>query len=147
MFQFKADEFELRTRVTHASHIKDLNGPLHAHMATTYGISCESVLNSSRYFHITDGLVMDIMHDILEGVLQYEVKELLKYLTSERIFSLGYLNRKITMFPYGYSDVSNKPSEISPDHLSSSDHKLRQNGKSLYLILISRVSILYNCGI
>ena len=33
---------------------------------------------------------MDVMHDILEGILQYEVKELLKYLVSERICSLLY---------------------------------------------------------
>ena len=72
---------------------------------------------------------MDIMHDVLEGVLQYEVKELLKYLVlSEKRLSIHYINRRLSMFPYGYSDVSNKPSEISLDHLSSSDHKLRQNG-------------------
>lgn len=110
------------------THIADLNGPLQKHMATTYGISFESVLNSSRFFHVTDGLVMDIMHDILEGVLQYEVKELLKYLISEKICSLELINRKIAMFPYGSSDISNKPSTIFSEHLSSSDHKLRQNG-------------------
>ena len=97
-------------------------------MATTYGISFELVLNSSRFLHVTEGLVMDIIHDILEGVLQYEVKELLKYLVSENICSLELINRKIAMFPYGYSDILNKPSEISREHLSSSDHKLRQNG-------------------
>ena len=98
-------------------------------MAITYGISFESVLNSSKYFHVTEGLVMDIMHDVLEGVLQYEVKELLKYLTSSRTCSLKQINRRFSMFPYGYSDVSNKPSGISSDNLSSCDHKLRQNGQ------------------
>lgn len=71
---------------------------------------------------------MDVMHDILEGVLQYEVKELVKYLVSEKICTLDYINRRISLFPYGYADLSNKPSEISMDQLMSSDHKLRQNG-------------------
>ncbi len=71
---------------------------------------------------------MDIMHDILEGILQYEVIELLKCLITEKTCTLQYINRRISLFPYGYSDVANKPSEISFDNLTSSDHKLRQNG-------------------
>ena len=66
-FQFMDTEFAPSTRDTHANHIKDLNGQLASHISTTYGINFESVLNSSRYFHVTEGLVMDIMHDILEG--------------------------------------------------------------------------------
>ena len=86
---------------------------------------------------------MDIMHDILEGVLQYESKELLKYLISRKDrCSLSMINRRINMFPYGYSDVSNKPSEISSDHLASSDHKLRQNGKLLLIIHFMYVIII-----
>ena len=118
-----------RTRRTHATHIHDLNGALSSHISTTYGVVFESILNTSKYFHVTDGLVMDIMHDVLEGILQYEVKELITYLVSEKICSLDYINRRISLLPYGYSDMGNKPSEISRDHLTSSDHKLHQNGK------------------
>ena len=39
----------------------------------------DSILNSSKFFHIVDSLVPDVMHDILAGSLQYEVKELLKH--------------------------------------------------------------------
>ena len=49
------------------------------------GIHHDSILNSSQFYHVTEGLPPDIMHDILEGALQYEVKELLKYLIDERI--------------------------------------------------------------
>ena len=76
---------------------------------------------------------MDVMHDILEGTLQYEVKELLKYLTSRGICTLHHINCKIKSFPYGFSEVVNKPSEITADHLSSNDHKLRQNGKCVFV--------------
>lgn len=101
---------------------------MHDHMAKTYGIHFNSILNSSKYFHITEGLVMDIMHDVLEGVLEYEVKELIKYLTSERIISITALNNVILSFPYGGSDVINRPTEISANQITASDHKLRQNG-------------------
>lgn len=44
-----------------------------------------------RYFHVCDGsLIPDIMHDILEGALQYEVKVMLQAMISEdRYFTLG----------------------------------------------------------
>ena len=44
-----------------------------------------------RYFHVCDGsLIPDIMHDLLEGALQYEVKVMLKAMISEdKYFTLG----------------------------------------------------------
>ena len=77
--QFFAEEFQLKTKEAHVRRCQNLGGPLHDHVATTYGIHHNSILNSSRFYHVTEGLPPDIMHDILEGVLQYEVKELLKY--------------------------------------------------------------------
>jgi len=52
----------MRSRETHEAHCADLDGPLHNHLATTYGLTCNSVLNSSRYFHVIDGVIPDIMH-------------------------------------------------------------------------------------
>lgn len=44
------------------------------------------------------------MHDILEGCLEYEVKELLKYIVLDQgIVSLAVLNGKIDAFPFGYN--------------------------------------------
>ena len=96
--QFRSEDFQPRNRETHARHIQQLDGPLHNHIATTYGIQSNSILNSSRYFHVTEGLVMDIMHDILEGTLEYEMKELMKYLCSSGICSLNIINSKIRSF-------------------------------------------------
>ena len=86
-------QFQLRTRETHKQHCDQLKGPLYNHVTTTYGLTRDSILNSSKFFHIVDGLVPDVMHDILEGSLQYEVKELLKYfIHTEKYFTLDELN-------------------------------------------------------
>ena len=51
------------------------------------------------------------MHDILEGSLQYEVKELLKhFIYTEKYFNLDQLNKKINEFPYVLSDKATRPS-------------------------------------
>ena len=60
--KFKESEFQLRTSLD-APSLRD-------HYATTYGVVQNSCLNSSRYFHVVDGMSPDIMHDILEGVLR-----------------------------------------------------------------------------
>ena len=75
--KFYAEDFQERTRQTHKQQCDSLGGPLHNHIATTYGLHYNSILNLSRFYHVTDGLPPDVMHDILEGCLQYEVKELL----------------------------------------------------------------------
>lgn len=99
-------------------------------MAATYGLRCDSILNSSRFFHVTEGLSPDIMHDILEGALQYETKELIKYLVTEQeVLTLDELNQRILSFPYGYPDLPNKPVPIASTCLLSTDHNLKQTGK------------------
>ena len=127
--QFFADDFQPRTRETHQHHCSQLDGPMYAHVATTYGVYRDCILNSSRYFHICDGLAPDIMHDILEGSLQYEVKELLKHLIqTEHFFTLKELNDSIEGFPYVAPDKATKPTIIAPQVLSSSDKSLKQKG-------------------
>ena len=118
-----------RTRETHKQHRDALNGPLRDHMATTYGLQCDSILNSSSYFHVTTGLPPDIMHDVLEGSLQYEMKELLTYLIHEKSFlSLVELNQRIKRFPYLQTDKDNKPVPILSTSLTGSEHTLKQKG-------------------
>ena len=75
------------------------------------------------------------MHDVLEGTLQYEVKELLKYLIDKKSLSFEVLNERIGMFPYVYPGKNNKPTPISLETLKSSNHQLKQNGvRNVYKI-------------
>ncbi len=60
------------------------------------------------------GLPGDVMHDILEGILQYEAKELLKHaIFHEKFLSLDELNDLILQFDFGYSNDKSRPSAIS----------------------------------
>ena len=112
-------------RETHKEHCGILNGVVADHIATTYGLTQDSILNSSCYFHVTGGLSPDCMHDLLEGTLHYEVKEMLKSLIYRKIISLDDVNSRIALFPYCPCDAVNKPSPIV---LSSADNSLKQTG-------------------
>lgn len=128
--QFHESQLSLRTRDTHKDHCTGLDGPLKDHFSTTYGILCESILNSSRYFHIVDGMIPDIMHDILEGTLQLHIKWLLKYLIiEEAFFPLDLLNTRICSFAYGPADTNNKPTIIGNETLTSNGNCVKQSCK------------------
>lgn len=125
LFQFTSESFQPRSRETHCS---SLNGPLGSHFATTYGIVRDSSLNSSRYFHVTEGLVPDVMHDVLEGSLPYEVKEMLRVFIAKKYFTMSYLMSVMENFSYLGVDARNKPVPIDSKILDSADHKLKQTG-------------------
>ena len=129
--QFHEKDFVLRTKEGHDKQCDDvlLYGE---HFSKTYGINRKPVLNESRYFHVIEGLPADIMHDILEGVLQYEVKELLKhYIKVQHLFTLKQLNHQIASYDFGYYNDTNRPSQIPEQKLLSTDNSLRQHGEGL----------------
>jgi hypothetical protein len=97
-----------------------------------YGINTKSILNDLSYFHTCNGqLLPDIMHDVLEGGLQYEAKLMLRqFVFEEKYFTLPELNFKIENFDYGYLDAKNSPTPITSDTLrNTADNSLKQNGR------------------
>ena len=96
-----------------------------------YGINRPSVLNELKYFHTCTGaLIPDIMHDVLEGGLQYEAKLILhQFIYEDKYLGINDLNYKLENFGYGYMDIKNRRSPISASTLLSSDNSLKQNGK------------------
>ena len=58
-------------------------------------------------------LVPDILHDVLEGALQYEVKLLLKHcILTDKYFNLDHLNQLVDTFELGYMKTD-RPSQIT----------------------------------
>ena len=98
-------------------------------------------MNELTYFHVCDGsLLPDIMHDVLEGALQYEVKLLLKRMVNcDNYFALETLNSRLENLDLGYIDVKNRPTPISAKQLNSDGSSLKQNG------LCHLSDINYNC--
>ena len=75
------------------------------------------------YFHVVDGMLPDIMHDILVGTLQLHIWWLLVHFISvEKLFSLTTFKERLHSFEYG-CDSTNKPSLISTEALAGSTVK------------------------
>ena len=71
------------------------------------------------FLTVCTGLPPDVMHDVLEGCLQLEIKCLLNSLiVQKKLFSLSFLNERITDFPYG-PDASDHPPQCLSDTCTS----------------------------
>ncbi|XP_065891557.1 uncharacterized protein [Dysidea avara] len=68
---FHEDQCDIRTPEQHKEECKQLKKD-HS-LSKEFGINRKSALDKLKYFKVASGaLVPDIMHDVLEGVLQYE---------------------------------------------------------------------------
>ena len=81
--KFKEEDFELRALEKHKEQVDEVEGDSSGESSKEFGISA---LLDLQYFDLCSGtLLPDIMHDILAGALQYEMKLLLKYCILEHI--------------------------------------------------------------
>ncbi|KAF2886229.1 hypothetical protein ILUMI_19945 [Ignelater luminosus] len=71
-------------------------------------------------FHVVDNFTVDIMHDLLEGVCNYDISGLLRAIIFDlKLFSIDTLNSRIQMFNYTEIESSNRPPIIAVDRLKS----------------------------
>jgi len=69
------DGLQLRYREQYSQQLKCLqDGTL---TTKDCGIKTSCLLNTLQYFHITDNVTVDVMHDLLEGIIPYELKLIL----------------------------------------------------------------------
>lgn len=83
-------------------------------------------------FDYTKSLLQDLMHNLLEGVADVCIRALLSFLIENCNLSLETLNSKLQTFPYPKEMVKDKPSIISPQHLTA---HLRQKAAQMMCLL------------
>jgi len=113
---FRDDCLELRTKDQYS---QQLEGVLEGTLRTRdCGIKTSCLLNDLQYFHITENITVDVMHDLLEGVVPFELKLILfHFIYDRKYFSLPLLNARLASFDYGFSDCRNKPTAIADAEL------------------------------
>ena len=133
-------DFHARSKETHERHCKEIDEAPTEHLKndlkTTYGINHRSSLCDLHDFDITTQLPQDIMHTLLEGVVQYELRHILAHYISTGEFTLAQLNAAITSQCYGYSEVSDKPDALRESVFQAEErYKLKYNAAQARLFL------------
>ena len=117
----------LRTSQSYFEQCSLLCGPLHDHYSTMYGINHMSVLEEVPGFSVIKGLPHDIMHDLYEGIVPYEMKLLLTHCITMKYFTVDELNNRIAK--YGFD--GNKSNTIDHSIIRNRDTKLRQSASQM----------------
>lgn len=117
---FDESQFELRSPEQHEMQCQSLVGVSCHENSVKYGINRTSVLEEVPGFSVVTGLPHDIMHDIFEGVVHYELKLFLHYCTSKKIFTVETLNSRLQGYDFGTED---KPSLIDSASLDNPNKK------------------------
>lgn len=134
---FNSKKFKKRSLSDHENECKQLvPGPLCDHYSKIYGIIERSILLDVKHFPMMDwGLPHDIMHDLFEGVVQYEIKVLLLHCLEKKMFTLEEFYHRLLDFDFGYTEVADKPTPITSQHLHSETSKhLRQGSPQTWLL-------------
>lgn len=90
---------------------------------TLTGIYEDSPFNKLRYFHATDSCA-DIMHDINEGILHYNICEVILNLIKRKYFNLSMLNEEKRKKKYGEIEENNKSWNIKMKSLKGKKLKM-----------------------
>ena len=99
----------LRTVAMHAQHCQTIQtNPTLPHV---YGVKRFCLLNSLQYFNTVNNFSVDVMHDILEGVAQFEVKLVLQYIQNN-FLNAEQLAGRIHAFDYGFNQQRNRPPRV-----------------------------------
>lgn len=83
----------------------------------SFGIKEACIWHELSNFHVTNNLSCDLMHDFLEGVLRYNMAEIINYLIKMKYFSLEQLNERIKYFKFLDIDTGNPIPSIISEHL------------------------------
>ena len=123
---FSESMCQLRTPEKHFKQCLMLEGALGSHYSTNFGINRRSILEDVPGFSVATGIPHDIMHDLFEGVVPYELKLLICYCVQKKYFSIDTLNERIERFDF----VHDKPSMIDCN-LCRTTTKIRQSASQM----------------
>lgn len=83
----------------------------------TYGVKEMCIWNELKNFHVVKNVYCDLMHDIFEGVLRYDMAFVIDDLIKKKYFDLGRLNNRIKFLKFSKADLGNPPPIIKAEHL------------------------------
>ena len=131
--KFNESAFLLRERESHLRECEELDKAELNWEKTSkeLGINYRSILFELQHFDV-DILLPDVMHDLLEGTLQYETKLILQHVIRQKFISYALFTKTLDGLELGYMEADNKPSEMALASINSSDQSLGQKGMFIF---------------
>lgn len=107
------------------------------------GISEKCIFHTIPNFHVTKNLSVNVMHDIFEGVCQYDLGLVLHhFIIKEKLFTLDDVNTYVKAFDYGR--YRNAPPQILESHVKN--RRLMMSASEM-LCFIRHFTLLFGCHV
>ena len=107
------DEVLLRSKENHETdmQIRDISKT---------GVREQCIFNELEGFNVIENGSVDVMHDVFEGVANYDVSKILLHLINEKYFSIDFINDVLNTMDFGF-EKTNLPPNIKFDFLKSNN--------------------------
>lgn len=102
------------------------------------GIKAHCFLNDIGHFHIMENITVDIMHDILEGIIPFTLEELFSHCAHTKILSEAHIQSLVECFDFGSLQKANIPSKLAVEKKN-----LGQSAAQSYCLAINMPYILF----
>ena len=128
---FFSQNFNLRDEETYENQCDVLTDPglqrNRGYWSKMYGINRRSILCELRDFPVTQNILQDPMHCLLEGICGQEIALFLNHIIYDLgLVSLDWVNEKLKIFEYMGRDACNKPNEIEKVHITMPNMFVKQ---------------------
>lgn len=124
----REDESKLRTKLKYEQDLLlDTDNDKRSKLC---GIRENSIFNQIESFHVTENYVLDIMHDLFEGVCEYVTSQCLFQLIQTKCTTLSLINSRKESFKYDISDQGNITGLLNIKHLS--EKKINMNAREMW---------------
>lgn len=129
---------EYRTKEKYSEQLKIIERSEKVNYKETKGIKRYCSLNDLSFFHIFINKTVDIMHDLLEGVIPHLLLKLFELGISNKIFTLKEIQESVEFFKFGFLHRANTPSQIRLDKSN-----LGQNSSQMKCLFLNIPFILW----
>ena len=128
---FKSTEFVMRTKEGYQNNVRIIE--CDPDFASVYGLKSNSCLNSLTYFHVINGLLLDLAHDIFEGVAVDVIFHVLINFVNDGVLTINEINGNIVNFIFSQIDPNNKP--VPFEIISSQNFKIKQTACEMWNLI------------
>lgn len=109
--EVRSGVFTLRTKDIHADHLRIIE---ENELPNYYGVKSKCILSKHlEYFDTTTGFPPDIVHDLFEGIVPFELSLCLSVLIKKKYLTLFTLNEAISSFNFKWADKTNRPHPVA----------------------------------
>lgn len=109
--EVRSEVFTLRTKDIHADHLRILE---ENKLPSYYGVKSKCILSKHLlYFDVTTGFPPDIVHDLFEGIVPFELALCLSLFIKKKYFTLCASNEAISSFNFKWADKTNCPHPVA----------------------------------